>query len=107
MTETEVKTMHIVDALCISFFFLEMLVKLIAYEDIFLYITSKVNIFDGFIASVSLLSLFIETEQESNINHSLTTLRVCRLYRVFTVARYWPDIYGILSGRNHFSRGEK
>jgi hypothetical protein len=97
LNATEVLAMEIIDSVCIWWFFVELLVKLGAYGDPRCYLALKVNVFDLLVTTISVVAWIIEGQDESESAHALSAVRIMRIARILTLARYWPEIYQLLT----------
>ena len=84
------------------FFFLEMLVKIIAYKPS-KYIKDKMNIFDTFLVISSIVeivaSYLLSLDRNNNLSgiSALAGLRTFRLFRMFKIMRAWSDLKNMIS----------
>ena len=96
-TAAEISAVEFVDSLCQLFFLFVMLLKLAAYGDPRLYLSLRVNVFDCVVTSASIIAWAVEGQDESKGNHDMTVMRLCRIVRILSLARFFPQIYGLVT----------
>ena len=61
------------------------------------YLSLKVNIFDCVLTTVSVIAWMAEGVDESESNQNLSAVRICRVVRVLSLARYFPGVYALIT----------
>ena len=97
LSASEVRMMEIIDSLCIWFFLVVLIIKLAAYGDPRPYLSLKVNIFDCVLTTVSVIAWMAQGVDESESNQNLSAVRICRVVRVLSLARYFPGVYALIT----------